>query len=162
MVKFARRSEQVPGVAGRPEQPPKIELKQASLPSPGLDPQAFCSHDVTEMYVCQLLSAFMVRKAIAILSKAYLTHVCAQVNLKREKLELSPVYSTAVDHDGHKLGYIRLVNFGQHAALDMQHAVQKLQACSLLGEVALQHEIQAAASQRARAARLSLLHAGQA
>ena len=28
MVKFARRSEQVPGVAGRPEQPPKIELKQ--------------------------------------------------------------------------------------------------------------------------------------
>lgn len=53
-----------------------------------------------------------------------------QVNLKREKLELSPVYSTAVDHDGHKLGYIRLVNFGQHAALDMQHAVQKLQACS--------------------------------
>ena len=39
------------------------------------------------------------------------------------------MYSTAVDHDGHKLGYIRLVNFGQHAALDMQHAVQKLQAC---------------------------------
>lgn len=28
MVKFARRSEQVPGVAGRPELPPKIELKQ--------------------------------------------------------------------------------------------------------------------------------------
>ncbi len=28
MVKFARRSEQVPGVAGRPEQPPEIELKQ--------------------------------------------------------------------------------------------------------------------------------------
>ena len=55
--------------------------------------------------------------------------ISAQVNLKREKLELSPVYSTAVDHDGHKLGYIRLVNFGQHAALDMQHAVQKLQAC---------------------------------
>ena len=41
------------------------------------------------------------------------------------------MYSTAVDHDGHKLGYIRLVNFGQHAALDMQHAVQKLQACFL-------------------------------
>ena len=40
------------------------------------------------------------------------------------------MYSTAVDHDGHKLGYIRLVNFGQHAALDMQHAVQKLQACA--------------------------------
>ncbi|CAL5229708.1 g13081 [Coccomyxa viridis] len=83
MVKFARRSEQVPGVAGRPELPPKIELKQ--------------------------------------------------VNLKREKLELSPVYSTAVDHDGHKLGYIRLVNFGQHAALDMQHAVQKLQGTGAEG-----------------------------
>ena len=68
----------------------------------------------------------------AVRSQAYLALVCAQVNLKREKLELSPVYSTAVDHDGHKLGYIRLVNFGQHAALDMQHAVQKLQACSLL------------------------------
>ena len=79
----------------------------------------------------------MVRKAIFICAKAYLTLVCAQVNLKREKLELSPVYSTAVDHDGHKLGYIRLVNFGQHAALDMQHAVQKLQACSLLSATAL-------------------------
>ena len=54
------------------------------------------------------------------------------MNLKREKLELSPVYSTAVDHDGHKLGYIRLVNFGQHAALDMQRAVQKLQAGSCI------------------------------
>ena len=71
---------------------------------------------------------------------AYLILVCAQVNLKREKLELSPVYSTAVDHDGHKLGYIRLVNFGQHAALDMQHAVQKLQACSLPCTRALQQE----------------------
>ena len=30
MVKFARRSEQVPGVAGRPEQQPKIELKQVT------------------------------------------------------------------------------------------------------------------------------------
>ena len=30
MVKFARRSEQVPGVAGRPELPPKIELKQVT------------------------------------------------------------------------------------------------------------------------------------
>lgn len=58
-----------------------------------------------------------------------LISLMVQVNLKREKLELSPVYSTAVNHDGHKLGYIRLVNFGQHAALDMQHAVQKLQAC---------------------------------
>ena len=35
MVKFARRSEQVPGVAGRPEQPPKIELKQAGHSAPG-------------------------------------------------------------------------------------------------------------------------------
>ena len=50
-----------------------------------------------------------------------------QVNLKREKLELSPVYSTAMSHEGHKLGYIRLVNFSQKAALDMQHAIDNLQ-----------------------------------
>ena len=65
------------------------------------------------------------------------TRLTTQVNLKREKLELSPVYSTAVDHDGHKLGYIRLVNFGQHAALDMQHAVQKLQACTCMAPLPL-------------------------
>ena len=28
LVRFARRSEQVPGVAGRPEQPPRIEVHQ--------------------------------------------------------------------------------------------------------------------------------------
>ena len=31
-VKFARRSEQVPGVAGRPEIPPRLEFKQARAP----------------------------------------------------------------------------------------------------------------------------------
>lgn len=66
------------------------------------------------------------------------------MNLKREKLELSPVYSTAVDHDGHKLGYIRLVNFGQHAALDMQHAVQKLQACTCMARCPCQAHLRAA------------------
>ncbi len=32
-VRFARRSEQVPGVAGRPEIPPRLEFKQARYPS---------------------------------------------------------------------------------------------------------------------------------
>ena len=54
------------------------------------------------------------------------------MNLKREKLELSPVYSTAMEHDGHKLGYIRLVNFSQKAAYDMQRAIDDLQVCLLL------------------------------
>ena len=49
------------------------------------------------------------------------------MRLQRERLELSPVYSTAVTHDGHHLGYIRLVNFSQHAAADMQRAVANLQ-----------------------------------
>ena len=170
MVKFARRSEQMPGVAGRPEQPPKTELKQAGPSSeiqhtlPSLEhlycpfagsarrsgtwscslywnetAQAFCP---AVLCLCSLLRAPVYKMCwqscnYAVCSQAYLALGCAQVNLKREKLELSPVYSTAVDHDGHKLGYIRLVNFGQHAALDMQHAVQKLQACSLLGESAV-------------------------
>jgi len=34
LVRFARRSEQVPGVAGRPEQPPRIDVHQARHPSP--------------------------------------------------------------------------------------------------------------------------------
>ena len=49
------------------------------------------------------------------------------MKLQREKLELSPVYSTAMEHDGHKLGYIRLVNFSQHAANDMEKAVTQLE-----------------------------------
>ena len=50
-----------------------------------------------------------------------------QVSLKREKLEMSPVFATAFQHDHHTLGYIRLVNFSQHAAADMQKAIQRLQ-----------------------------------
>ncbi len=76
-VKFARRSEQVPGVAGVPEQPPRVEYKQ--------------------------------------------------VRLRREKVELSPVLSTTVHHEGSTFGYIRLVNFGQHAAQDMAAAIKDLQ-----------------------------------
>ena len=59
--------------------------------------------------------------------KASSCWLVVQVNLKRERLELSPVYSTAMDHDGHKLGYIRLVNFSQKAAFDMRRAIDDLQ-----------------------------------
>ena len=52
-----------------------------------------------------------------------------QVDLKRERLEMSPVYSTAFERDGHTLGYIRLVNFSQHAAADMRKAITRLQVC---------------------------------
>lgn len=54
------------------------------------------------------------------------------MKLQREKLELSPVYSTAMEHDGHKLGYIRLVNFSQHAANDMEKAVTQLEVRPVL------------------------------
>lgn len=46
----------------------------------------------------------------------------------REKLELTPVFSTAMEHDGHTFGYIRLVSFSQKAAADTQHAIASLQA----------------------------------
>ncbi len=55
--------------------------------------------------------------------------ICLQVNLMREKLELTPVYSTAMEHDGHTVGYIRLVSFSQKAAVDTQHAIASLQVC---------------------------------
>ncbi len=55
-----------------------------------------------------------------------------QVNLKRERLELSPVYSTALVHDDHKLGYIRLTSFSQKAAADMRRHINKLEASSCL------------------------------
>lgn len=51
-----------------------------------------------------------------------------QVSLRRERLELSPVYATTVEHGGHTLGYIRLVNFGAHAAADMEKAMDRLEA----------------------------------
>ena len=58
-----------------------------------------------------------------------------QVSLKRERLELSPVYATAVAHGGHKLGYIRLVNFGAHAAADMGKAMDRLEAQGVEGYI---------------------------
>eukprot|EP00884_Botryococcus_braunii_P016131 jgi/Botrbrau1/3200/Bobra.37_2s0030.1 len=78
-VKFARRSEQIPGVAGRPEPPPMVEYKQ--------------------------------------------------VNLKREKLNVNPVFSTAMlDDEGNKLGYIRLVNFSQKAAQEVERSMRRFEA----------------------------------
>lgn len=50
-----------------------------------------------------------------------------QVQLQRERLELSPVFSTAMQHGDHMTGYIRLVNFSQKAAPDMRHAIADLQ-----------------------------------
>lgn len=49
-----------------------------------------------------------------------------QVNLRREKLEITPCYYTAMDFDDHKFGYIRLVNFSQKAAIEMEHAIASL------------------------------------
>ncbi|KAL3159613.1 hypothetical protein ABBQ38_010023 [Trebouxia sp. C0009 RCD-2024] len=50
-----------------------------------------------------------------------------QVQLQREKLELNPVFSTAMQHGDHMTGYIRLVNFSQKAAPEMRHAIADLQ-----------------------------------
>lgn len=50
-----------------------------------------------------------------------------QVQLQREKLELSPVFSTAMRHGDHMTGYIRLINFSQKAAPEMRHAIADLQ-----------------------------------
>lgn len=49
------------------------------------------------------------------------------MQLQREKLELSPVFSTAMHHGDHTTGYIRLVNFSQKAAPEMHHAIADLQ-----------------------------------
>lgn len=46
--------------------------------------------------------------------------------LRRERVELSPVFATTLHYDDHSFGYVRLVNFSQHAAHDMQNAVAQL------------------------------------
>lgn len=56
-----------------------------------------------------------------------MSYLVLQVQLQRERLELSPVYSTAMQHGGHTTGYIRLVNFSQKAAPEMRHAIAELQ-----------------------------------
>ena len=53
----------------------------------------------------------------------------AQMVLQRERLEMSPVFSTAMQHDGHRLGYIRLASFSQKAASDMRRAIDRLEVC---------------------------------
>lgn len=49
------------------------------------------------------------------------------MQLQREKLELNPVFSTAMRHGDHMTGYIRLINFSQKAAPEMRHAIAALQ-----------------------------------
>lgn len=50
-----------------------------------------------------------------------------QVKLQRERLELSPVFSTALKHEDHQVGYIRLASFSQKAAGDLKRHVDKLE-----------------------------------
>lgn len=52
----------------------------------------------------------------------------SQVNLRREKLDVNPVFSTAMlDDEGHRLGYIRLVNFSQKAAQEMERSMRRFE-----------------------------------
>jgi carboxyl-terminal processing protease len=46
--------------------------------------------------------------------------------LRRETVELSPIFATAVNYDDHMFGYIRLTTFSQHAAEDMRRAMAQL------------------------------------
>ena len=50
-----------------------------------------------------------------------------QFRLRREKLEISPVFATAMHYDDHLYGYVRLVSFSQKAAADMEQAIQQLE-----------------------------------
>ena len=47
--------------------------------------------------------------------------------LKRETVELSPIFASTTSYDDHTYGYIRLVTFSQHAAEDMRKAIDQLQ-----------------------------------
>jgi carboxyl-terminal processing protease len=79
-VKLARRTDQIPGVPGRPEAPLTVQYREVSL------------------------------------------------SLKRERVNLSPVYYTALHgSQGDDVGYIRLVNFSNNAASEMQEAIRQLQ-----------------------------------
>lgn len=53
------------------------------------------------------------------------------VILRRERLQVNPVFSTAFRHNSaagpEVTGYIRLVNFNMHAAMDVKHAITELQ-----------------------------------
>lgn len=46
--------------------------------------------------------------------------------LRRERVELSPVFATAMHFDDHNFGYVRLVNFSQKAAAEMEKAIAQL------------------------------------
>lgn len=77
-VKLVRRSEQIPGVPGRPDPKPLVQYKE--------------------------------------------------VRLKREKVNLNPVYSTAIQHDGQKTGYIRLSSFSSNAPEEVEKALTELES----------------------------------
>jgi hypothetical protein len=81
-VKLARRSEQIPGVPGRPEAPLRVQYREVSL--------------------------------------------------TRERVQLSPVYHTALQalRGGGGVGYIRLASFSSNAAGDVEAAIRDLQVAA--------------------------------
>ena len=51
-----------------------------------------------------------------------------EVNLRRERVNLSPVYSTVLEGAGQeKVGYVRLTQFSGNAADDMRAAITDLE-----------------------------------
>ena len=68
-----------------------------------------------------------------------------QVSMRREKLEFSPVFARNIPHrdpttqQQHMLGYIRLANFSQKAAHDMDAAIHELQVRCCAARFTLPH-----------------------
>ncbi|PRW57074.1 carboxyl-terminal-processing peptidase chloroplastic [Chlorella sorokiniana] len=49
-----------------------------------------------------------------------------QFRLRRAQVELNPVFATTMHQNDHVYGYVRLVNFSQHAPVDMSKAIYQL------------------------------------
>ena len=96
-------------------------------------------HDTRRSPKCPLLTGHMQQVLSITAAASRVLSLSAvkwlQVSMRREKLEFSPVFARNIPHrdpttkQQHMLGYIRLANFSQKAAHDMDAAIHELQVC---------------------------------
>lgn len=159
-VRLARRTDQIPGVAGTPEARPQVLLKvrevlgEGGRNSAGLlgTPEAPKGRTGEENAVMEvkrveqapaLLLSPEPARAVQTAQSAFPcpshcsnTSSCPtlldvqEVSMRRERVQLSPVFYTALENpsSGAKdVGYVRLTQFSNNAADDMKAAIQDLE-----------------------------------
>eukprot|EP00798_Chlamydomonas_sp_ICE-L_P031398 gene31398-6564_t len=120
-VKFARISDEIPGVAATPAKPPTVQLKELVIPREKVQ--------LSTLYATNLEIDDQDEEGPQNAAWGELPELV----IPREKVQLSALYATNLEIDGQdeeapqNVGYLRLAEFSNTSAVDMRKAIVELE-----------------------------------